>query len=275
MNPIAKFMYRTSKAYWEEKSPEEQWRNILTGEDPILRRFRHFFKHIPTQPRCKLCNAPFQGLGAPWMRLIGRSPSTLNPLFCRICLETAPVGGAEIELTMLFADVRGSTKLAEQMSAAKFGQLINQFFSTATKTLIHTNALIDRLVGDEVIALYIPAYTGKDHAQLAVEGAKELLEATGHSNPDGPWIPVGIGVHTDTAFVGKVGEEGVHDITVLGDAPNVTSRLASLSGIGEILLSDATFTCSQLSANTLHSRQLELKGRLEPLIVWSLTTAPG
>ena len=229
MNPIAQKLYRHSEKYWRQHPPEEQWRLLLTGEDPILRKGRHFLKRLPTNPRCQLCNAPFQGTGSLFSRLIGRNPSKLNPRFCRVCLETTPIGGAEIELTMLFADVRGSTTLAEAMSPGDFGQLINRFFSTSARVLIETNALIDRLVGDQVIALFIPAFAGDQHVQVAVAAAREMLWATGHTDANEPWIPVGIGIHTGTAFVGKVGHEGVNDITVLGDAPNVTARLSSLA----------------------------------------------
>jgi adenylate cyclase len=229
MNPISHIFYRYSEVFFKKHPPEEQWRLLLTGEDPTLKKGRNLHKHLPSNPRCQLCNAPFAGVGRPVMRWMGRSPSKLNPRFCRICLETSPVGGAEIELTMLFADVRGSTALAEGMSPTQFGGLINRFFSTATDVLLETSAMIDRLVGDQVIALYLPAFTGSDHAQVAVEAARELLQKTGHTNPDGPWIPVGVGIHTGVAFVGKVGQEGVNDITVLGDAPNVAARLSSLA----------------------------------------------
>ncbi len=271
MNPITRFFYRVSEESFKKHPPEELWRLLLTGEDPALRKGRHFFKRIPDNPRCQLCNAPFHGLGSPLMRIMGRSPSKLNPRFCGICLETSPVGGTEIELTMLFADVRGSTSLAEGMRPAQFGGLINRFFGAATQVLVETNAMIDRLVGDQVIALYLPAFAGEQHARVAVEGARELLRATGHTDPNGPWIPVGVGVHTGVAFVGKVGQEEVNDITVLGDAPNVAARLSSLARQGEILVSDMAFTAACLETGEMVARQVELKGRRKPVKIWSST----
>ena len=94
----------------------------------------------------------------------------MNPSFCGLCLETAPVGGAEIELTMLFADVRGSTSLAEGMGAAEFSDVIQRFFSASTRVLVKTNALIDRLIGDEVIALFIPGFVGDAQIDLPCFG---------------------------------------------------------------------------------------------------------
>lgn len=269
MNPIAKRMLEINTQFWNEDSPEEQWRKLLTGSDPRVGSGRRVLKRIPSDPRCRFCNAPFHGPGAPLMRLIGRSPSSLNPLFCGICLDEAPVGGAEIELSMLFADIRGSTSLAESMSPMRFSKLIDRFFSTATTVLIDTNALINRLVGDQVIALYIPGFAGLDHAAIAVNAAKVLLEATGHANSEGPWIPVGVGIQTGVAFVGKVGQSGMTDITVLGDGANVAARLSSQARAGEILISGATYVAAGLAGSMLESRTLELKGKSEPMEVWS------
>ena len=95
-------------------------------------------------------------------------------------------GGAEIELSFLFTDVRGSTNLAETMSAAEFSQLMNRFYDAATDVLIRTDAFIDKLVGDEVIGLYIPGYAGRHHARKAVQAALELGRAMGYGTPAGP-----------------------------------------------------------------------------------------
>jgi adenylate cyclase len=275
MNPIARLFQKQDEQFWQRGATDEQWKLVLTGEEPVLLRGRMLLKHLPADPRCKLCNAPFRGPGAPLMRLIGKSPSRLNPNLCKSCLDDSPVGGAEIELSMVFADVRGSTTLAEQMSPMEYGQLINNFYSTATKQLIQTDGLIDRLVGDQVIALYLPGFAGPEHAALAVEAGKALLRATGHARPEGPWIPVGVGVHTGQAFVGKVGHEGVTDFTVLGDAANVAARLSSLALAGEILISEAAVRAARLTLDQAETRLLELKGRSEPLKVWVQHVTPG
>jgi predicted nucleotidyltransferase len=117
------------------------------------------------------------------------------------------IGLVELEefLTMLFAGVRDSTSLAEQMSALQFSQLINRFYLVATDVLVRTDAFVDRLIGDQVIGLYIPGKAGSQHPLQAIQAAQNLLHNTGHSDPHGPWIPIGVGVHTDLAFVGIVG----------------------------------------------------------------------
>jgi adenylate cyclase len=175
-------------------------------------------------------------------------------------------GGAEIEITMLFADVRGSTTLAEGMTPAEFRNLINRFYKASSAELIRSEAMIDRLVGDEVVGYFVPGLAGREHARKAIESAKAILDVTGHGDSKGPWIPVGVGVHTGTAFLGTVGsEEGVTDFTALGDAVNAAARLASKAATGELLVSEAAYSAAAMDIRGLEERNLILKGRSEPL----------
>src|SRR5512134_62827 len=223
-----------------EPTLEEEWYKMLTEGEPINRRLYHLYGLLPADPRCKLCGSPFKGWGGYIMHLMGRDQSRYNPRFCVKCQVWEHPGGAEVILTMLFADVRGSTTLAEQMSAREFSQLINRFYTVATHVLIQTDALVDRLMGDEAIGLYIPGFAGPEHPRKAIEAAQELLRLTGHRDAKGPWLPVGIGVHTGSAYVGVVGDENhPMDFTALGDNVNIAARLASSAASGEILISDA------------------------------------
>jgi adenylate cyclase len=242
------------------------WRTVLTGENAGLRRGRRLLRLLPKSPRCKLCNAPFAGPGGPLMRLLDKGPAGMNPRFCSDCLRKIPLGGAEIELSLLFADVRGSTGLAERVSLREFAQLMNRFYAVGTEVLIGTDALVDRFLGDQVVGLYVPGFAGQDHARRAVDAAQALLCATGHDDPKGPWLPVGIGVHTGLAYVGTVGSaDAVADVTVLGDAANTAARLASAAGPGEILVSDAAAMAANLEAELLEPRRLHLRGRAQPM----------
>ena len=255
---------------------EELWRKYLTtGEFEKERRQRRFLGWLPGAPRCKNCLAPFKGAASVLVRFVyGKQPSNLNPQLCNVCEQFAHQfqGGAEIELSLLFADVRGSTTLAERMSPMEFSKLINRFYNTATQVMIKTDALIDKIVGDQVAAMYVPGFAGQQHARRAIEAAQTILRATGHDRTEGPWIPLGVGVHTGIAFVGSVGsQEGTSDITVLGDAANTAARLSSSARQGEILISDAAYTAAGLSLEGLETRYLELKGKSEPVLVHVLT----
>jgi adenylate cyclase len=262
-----KKMPRTRKS----KTPEEFWRDLLTGtsSDLPLREARNMFAFLPGHARCKFCNAPFDGAFAPVLRLVGRGPSRLTLQFCEQCqvLAQQHIGGAEVELTLLFADVRGSTRLGEQMKPAEFSQLISRFFSATSHVLLDTRAWVDRLVGDQVVGIYLPYFVGPHHAHTAIDAARKLLHATGHDDPGGPWIEVGVGVHFGTAFVGTVGsKDGVTDITVLGDVANVAARLSSAAGAGEILISEDAYTRAELSV-ALEQRTLDLKGKSQSTTV--------
>jgi len=174
---------------------------------------------------------------------------------------------------MLFADIRGSTHLAEGMRAAEFSRLMNRFYKLSTDALIKTDGYIDKFVGDEVMGLYFPLFAGKNHAGAAVEAARAMLQAAKDDRAPGKALPIGIGVHTGVAFVGTVsGAEGsVEDVTALGDNVNITARLASAAGAGEVLVSDATCAAAGLDVGDAEQRQLQLKGKSAPVGVRVLT----
>ena len=128
------------------------------------------------------------------------------------------------------------------------------------------DAVVDKFVGDEVVGPVPPGAGGANHARDAVDRrGRALLRATGHGRPEGPWIPVGVGVHTGVAYVGTVGDT-VTDFTALGDSVNVTARLASAAAAGEILVSAASADAADLE-DALETRTLTLRGRTEPLDV--------
>ena len=263
-------MARTKKS----RTPEEWWHGLLTGEnrDMPLRESRVILGTLPGHSRCKFCNAPFDGAFAPVLRVMGKGPSRLSQEFCQQCqtLATQHVGGAEVALTLLFADVRGSTKLGEQMRPAEFSQLIGRFFTASTHVLLDTHAWVDKLAGDQVVGMYLPFFAGPHYVRVAIEAAGDLLRATGHSAPGGPWVEVGVGVHCGTAFVGTVGsKDGVTDITVLGDVANTTARLSSAAAAGEILISEEAYQRAEL-VGRFEQRSLELKGKSQPMNVYVL-----
>jgi adenylate cyclase len=245
------------------------WKAFLDGSDPRFRRYRNVRRRIPSAPRCKVCAAPFEGAGAPFMRAMGRRRWAKNPNYCTICQAWLDQhkGGAEIELTFLFADVRGSTRMGEQLSPTGFSDLLNSFYEVASRIVIDHEGLVDKFVGDEIVAMFLPAFTGPAHADAGVHAAREILEATGHGGAADPWLPIGAGVHTGIAFVGSVGEGGVTDFTALGDAVNTAARLSSAAGPGEILVSRAAALAAGLPDQHFEERHLELRGRSGPVDV--------
>ena len=249
---------------------DEMWYKHLTEGNIRTKQWRHLFGMLPSNPRCVNCHTPFAGIGSAllrWVRGTVAQRSVKNPRYCTGChfFTTQFPGGAEIELTMLFVDVRGSTTIAETMNNTEFSHLMNRFYEATINVLVQADAFIDKLVGDEVTALFIPGYAGKEHARRAVQAGRDLLRVTGYGESGGPWIPIGVGIHTGKAWVGSIaGASGVGaDFTALGDNVNIAARLASNAKAGEVLISEAAYAASGLDLGELEQRQLELKGKSE------------
>lgn len=253
---------------------EQIWRSILQGRVPGIARARKLYRFLPGEKRCKNCHVPLSGFTAPFMRLIGRRAYHKNPNFCNWCMWLGQVypGGAEIELSILFADVRGSTRLAEALSAIEFSRKMNRFYDVVTRELVRTDAFIDKLVGDEVIGLFIPGYAGRRHARKAIVAAQRLGRAMGYGTPEGPWLPIGVGIHTGVAYVGTVRGAGdtVTDFTALGDSVNIAARLVAHARPGEVIVSDAAYRASRMKLKNLKQRRLCLKGKTDPVKVHSI-----
>jgi adenylate cyclase len=252
-----------------EQSYEDLWLELLTGRVRGLKLVQAIYKRLPASPRCKFCFAPFGRPGSFVVRLFGGRPSPLNRRLCTSCMRKVHKhpGGAEVEISVLFADVRGSTTLAERASPAEFGQLLARFYGVAARVVDEHDGVIDKFVGDEAVALFIPGFAGDDHAARAVAAARDLIRATGHYD-EAPWIPIGIGVHTGVSFVGYVGEGDALDFTALGDTVNIAARLRSEAGPGQILVSDAAASAAGLDVSGLEHRDLELRGREQRIGAW-------
>ena len=251
-----------------DPDPEEMWRGILMGTNPRFRKSRALYKHLPREPRCKMCAVPFAGPMATIMRMRGRGRWSKNPKYCGRCFSimSSARGGAEIPCTLLFADVRGSTGLAERISSSEFSRLLNRFYDTAGRILVEQDGIVDKFVGDEVMAIFIPALVQERHAARAIAAAQEILRAVDE-------LPIGIGIQTGNAFVGAVGEAPHTELTALGDVVNTAARLASAAAAGEILVSRKAADAAGLQSGALEHRSLELKGKSAPTDVVVLTAA--
>jgi adenylate cyclase len=191
--------------------------------------------------------------------------SNLNPYLCNTCetFSRKHQGGVAIELSLLFADIPGSTTLAEEMSSSDFHKLINRFYFVATQAMADSAALIDKIIGDQAAGMYVPGLAGELQIFRAIKTAKVILRDTGHDSPDEPWIPLGVGVHMRLAFVGSVGsEEDTSDITVLGDTANTAACSSTSAEGGGILISNPAFHHADFgSSESQEQRELNLKGK--------------
>ena len=147
-----------------------------------LVKARRVFRYLPAAPRYKVCNNPFGGVAGHVLAAVGLSPSRNNPNLCARCSDALPTGGAEVDIAVLFADVRDSTALAKRTVAADFAALLDRLYIAATRTLLRHDAVIDKLISDDVMAVFVRGIAGPQYRQRAFEAGMDLLQsvATAH-----------------------------------------------------------------------------------------------
>ncbi len=234
---------------------EAIWRDVLVNGH------KHRWAFLPGSMRCTGCNIAMKGLGGSIVRATsGIRQSRKNPNFCNLCDDALPHGGAEVDIAVLFADVRGSTGLAEKLGPSAFADLLNRFYAAASQALLPLNAMIDKMVGDEVVAIFFPN-TGPRYRANAVHAAERLLRLVGFGSSGGGWIPVGIGVNAGIAFAGRIGSGEVHDFTALGDTVNAGARLQAQAQAGEIVMSEELYREVEREHPGLARRTFDIRGR--------------
>jgi adenylate cyclase len=249
----------------QEEIDQVWYEHLTTGHDNVNRLARRINAHLPGHPRCALCGAPLGGTGGFLLRAImGVDRSRMNPRYCNDCERFAVEhpGGAEVELAMLFVDVRGSTTVAENLALREFTQLVHRFQSVASRILIQSDAMVEKLVGDQLTGLYVPGYAGPEYAKKALRAGLELQERMAHDVQDNRGLPVGIGIHVGHAYIGTVGSrEGIVEITALGDDVNTAARLCQSAGPAELIVSDRAFQAAGIDVATSEAVEMRVKGR--------------
>ena len=166
--------------------------------------------------------------------------------------DSFKLGGVLQTITVLFADIRGFTRISEHAPPEKIVQLLNRYFSAMTDIIFAHGGTLDKYLGDGLMALFgAPTVTPKDAANAvaaAVAMQRRMLSINDELREEGfPEIGIGIGLHTGEVTVGYIGSERRSEYTAIGDAVNTASRLESNAKAGEILVSEVT-------AKTAHSR---------------------
>jgi adenylate cyclase len=245
-----------------EGTPEDRrFFELMDGHMP--RGFIWAMRHLPSEPRCRLCKAPYGGVGGRVMRRFGYGPSRKNATLCNTCFEKAPMGGVEMEIGVLFADVRGFTSLAERMDPTAVAELLNRFYESASAVLSRS-AILDKLVGDEVMALYLPQLLHDGWEDHMLRDARDLLAGVGYGTAGDPWLRLGVGIDVGRAFVGNVGSGEVKDFTAIGDVVNTAARLQSAAEAGQVVISERLVRrLSEPPAEAMQT-SLTLKGKSEP-----------
>jgi adenylate cyclase len=247
---------------YDKYDPEndEAWRKILAHQHwtPLAL--------LPTEPRCQVCRVPFAGVGGVIGKLMGFKPWKKNPSLCNRCTTSMPAGGIEIDTVVLFADIRGSTRLAEELGHIKFAKLLNHFYKVSTMALVPRRALIDKMIGDEVMALFFPL-AGAAYRRASVEAAIELHRAVSSTEWGDVTPGVGIGLYAGDAWVGRISETDENEFTALGDTVNVAARLQAEAAPGQLVLSEELYELAEDLLPNAEQKTLTVRGRSEPVAV--------
>ena len=259
-----------------EPLSEEDWAAVMSLHySGAAWKISRLFARLPSSPRCSMCSAPFAGPGRLLAAPLGYRPSRKNPHLCVTCVEASPPGGITVETGVLFADLRGFTAHTERSSPREVSALLRRFYKCA-ESVFFPEAMIDKLIGDEVMALYLPYMrpdiTEDELKRLMFEHAQELLAAVGYGSEQGPFVELGIGLDFGQAFVGNIGERELYDFTAVGDVVNTAARLQGEAGGGEIVLSERV-AAGLADPEPGEAISLHLKGKAQPLPAYRVSGA--
>ena len=226
-------------------------------------------RRLPSSPRCGICAAPFGGVGRHLAGPLGYRPSRKNPTVCSVCVESSPPGGMTMLTGVLFADLRGYTARFDGGDPREASLLLSRFYRCAEDVLF-PDAVIDKLIGDAVMAIYLPdlkpQMQAEDVPALMLAHARDLLRAVGYGSGAPPFAELGIGLDVGEAFVGNIGQRALYDFTAVGDVVNTASRLQAQAGGGEIVLSERVARGMPERPGT--RVELALKGKAESQVAY-------
>ena len=251
---------------------DARWRAILRGEGPAARATRlgrRLFAAIPGHSRCFFCNVPFDGALGGTLRILGYGQSRKNAHLCARCLEAAPAGGAVIPVSVLFADVRGYTSMTERATSIEVTALLQRFYAAASGALLHHEAVLGQIAGDEVMAMFVPGLAGAGYRGSAVAAGRSLLQAMGYAPAGKNWLDVGVGVSSGEEYVGNVGGGGFKDFTAIGDVTNTAARLQAHAS-GDMIIDALTYEAVADRFPDAERCEFQLKGKELPVVAFRI-----
>jgi len=184
------------------------------------------------------------------------------------------LGGETKEISIVFADIRGYTRLSETMKPEQMMNLLNSYLEIMVKEIWDEGGTVTAFIGDAIMAIFNAPLQQEDHALRAVRAAWRMRMAVleyQRTHPLGVPISFGFGVNTDFATVGNIGsQERQQNYTAIGDAVNVAARLQQNTNDNNILLNHSTFVRTRKHVKVMQVPPLQVKNKSAPLDVWSL-----
>jgi class 3 adenylate cyclase len=223
---------------------------------------------------------PLRGAASLPFRAFGIRPSRMNPNTCTICemmfTKVMKARQVEIDATILFADLRGYTGLSESRSTGAISELLDAFYDECAEAIWEGDGIVNKTMGDAVMAVFNFPIGRDDHATQAVQAARSiqrrwiarremLAEAVG---ADDGKIGVGVGIASGKVNFGEFGRAH-HDLTAIGTVVNIASRAQSAAAADEILLTQAVYESAGSELGESRPRDYRLKGLNEPTRLWA------
>ena len=180
------------------------------------------------------------------------------------------------EITILFADIRAFTAISERLKAEEVVSMLNQFFDIMVDIIFKNNGVLDKFVGDQLMALFglIPSKNNNSynaiHAAIEMQNAtEELMKKRAKENKD--TFEIGIGINTGIAIVGNLGSENRMDYTAIGNSVNVAARLQQIAKGGKIIIGEQTYDQTKGRFHIQEKVKLRLKNKTEPVICYEVS----
>jgi adenylate cyclase len=186
--------------------------------------------------------------------------------------DQAALGGSVVEVTALFADLRGFTTFSEQVEPAEIVRMLNRYHGAAVPCILDNGGTIVQFVGDALLALFNAPARQPDHALRAVRAALAMQRAAEEIAAVEPgWPQWRVGANTGPALVGNIGSETLRGFNAMGDAVNVAARLQTIAEPGRVVIGEATLRELGGLATVEPLGELTVKGRLQPVQAYVVT----
>ena len=192
-------------------------------------------------------------------------------------IDDIKLGGKKANVTVLFADIRGFTSMSEKMTAEEVSVILNEYFSEIEPIITKYNGVINKFIGDAVMAIFGEPIQDLNHPQNAVKCADEMLKKVDQLQEkwllEGkPKIEIGIGINTGEAFVGNIGSETRLEYTVIGDMVNLASRIESYNKVYKtnLLISSSTYACVSDIADVIKIADVTIRGKAKKMDIYEV-----
>lgn len=188
------------------------------------------------------------------------------------------LGGENQTVTILFADIRGFTRMSEKMEPMEVVELLNEYFTEMTDLVFENGGTLDKYLGDGLMAVFGAPLAKPDDSTRAVKTAMEMQRALARLNRD--WeatgqrsLKIGLGINTGPVTAGNIGSARRMDYTVIGDAVNIASRLCANAAGGQILISESTHCTLNDRLPAQRLEPIRVKGKETPIEIYEIPWA--